>query len=90
MYHFFTSIPRLGTKNARKIISELKTKLGSIEELDLSGETCGETKKVLEALESWALSEKEAYAALKQLKTSTDCRRTATTSTEVLSKNSFV
>lgn len=63
---FFTSIPRLGTKNAQKIIIELKTKLGSIEELDLSQEH-GETKEILEALESMGFVKKEAYAALKQL-----------------------
>lgn len=64
---FFTSIPRLGRKNAQKIIIELKSKLGSLEDLDLSGEV-GETKEILEALESMGFAKKEAYAALKQLK----------------------
>src|SRR3990167_9251125 len=34
---FFTSVPRLGTKNAQKIIIELKGKMGSSQDLDLSG-----------------------------------------------------
>ena len=33
---FFTSIPRVGKKLAQKIIIELKTKLGSLKELNLS------------------------------------------------------
>lgn len=66
---FFTSISRLGKKNAQKIIIELKTKLGSLEDLDLSGEV-GETREILEALESMGFAKKEAYVALKQLKAS--------------------
>ncbi|MEK7543369.1 MAG: Holliday junction branch migration protein RuvA [Patescibacteria group bacterium] len=66
---FFTSIPRLGTKNAQKIIIELKSKLGSIEELDLNAEGHGETKEILEALESMGFAKKEAYTAIKQVKT---------------------
>lgn len=66
---FFTSIPRLGTKNAQKIIIELKSKLGSIEELDLNAEGHGETKEILEALESMGFAKKEAYTAIKQIKT---------------------
>src|SRR3990167_9962071 len=38
---FFKSVPRLGQKNAQKIIIELKNKYGSIAELDLSGEALG-------------------------------------------------
>lgn len=66
---FFTSIPRLGTKNAQKIIIELKSKLTSIEELDLNAEGHGETKEILEALESMGFAKKEAYTAIKQIKT---------------------
>lgn len=36
---FFTSIPRLGKKNAQKIIIELKSKLGDSIDLDLNGDT---------------------------------------------------
>lgn len=68
---FFTTIPRLGRKNAQKIIIELKTKLGSIEELDLSADDRGETKDITEALESMGFAKKEVLDAIKQLK-STD------------------
>lgn len=63
---FFTMIPRLGKKNAQKIIIELKTKLGSIEELDLTGEG-GETKDIMEALESMGFAKKEVLTAIKQV-----------------------
>ncbi|MBI3342558.1 Holliday junction branch migration protein RuvA [Candidatus Gottesmanbacteria bacterium] len=66
---FFTTIPRLGKKNAQKIIIELKTKLGSIEELDLAADERGETKDILEALESMGFEKKEALTAIKQIKT---------------------
>lgn len=66
---FFTTIPRLGKKNAQKIIIELKTKLGSIEELDLTADERGDTKDLLEALESMGFAKKEAIAAIQQIKT---------------------
>lgn len=68
---FFTTIPRLGKKNAQKIIIELKNKLGSVEELDLTAEETGETKDILEALESMGFARKEALEAIKHVK-STD------------------
>ena len=46
---FFTTIPRLGTKNAQKIIIELKSKLGSSQMLDLTGAESSETKQIVEA-----------------------------------------
>lgn len=64
---FFTTIPRLGKKNAQKIIIELKTKLGSIEELDLTADERGETKDILEALVSMGFAKKEALDAIKQV-----------------------
>jgi Holliday junction DNA helicase RuvA len=64
---FFTTIPRLGTKNAQKIIIELKSKLGSIRELDLSDESIGETKQVLEALLSMGFERKEAVRVFQKL-----------------------
>ncbi|MEK9143445.1 MAG: Holliday junction branch migration protein RuvA [Patescibacteria group bacterium] len=67
---FFTTIPRLGKKNAQKIIIELKTKLGSLEELDLSTDDHGQTRDVLEALESMGFGKTEAIEAIKQIKSS--------------------
>jgi holliday junction DNA helicase RuvA len=63
---FFTQIPRLGTKNAQKIIIELKSKLGSSKALDLSGET-GETKQLVEALGSMGFEKYEIRDVLKKL-----------------------
>ena len=64
---FFTSVPRLGTKNAQKIIIELRPKLGSLGLLDLTGET-GETKEIIEALKTFGFSTNEAKDALKSIK----------------------
>ncbi|OGH21391.1 MAG: Holliday junction DNA helicase RuvA [Candidatus Levybacteria bacterium RIFCSPLOWO2_01_FULL_38_13] len=64
---FFTAIPRLGTKNAQKLIIELKSKVGSLEELDLLQEGDGEAKEVLAVLKSFGFSSKEAGEALKNI-----------------------
>lgn len=64
---FFTSIPRLGRKNAQKIIIELKTKLGSLKDLELAVGEHGDTKDILEALESMGFAKKEIYEALKHV-----------------------
>lgn len=64
---FFTSVPRLGTKNAQKIIIELRPKLGSLGELDLTAES-GETKEIVDALKSFGFSASEAKEALKSIK----------------------
>ncbi len=60
---FFTAVPRLGTKNAQKIIIELKNKLGSLGELDLSGNGA-EDDEVMMALKTFGFSQKEAQEAL--------------------------
>lgn len=64
---FFTLIPRLGKKNAQKIIIELKPKLGDLEELDLSGERESETGELIEALKTMGFSSKEAYKSVRKL-----------------------
>jgi len=64
---FFTMIPRLGKKNAQKIIIELRTKLGSITELDLDADS-GETKQIRAALESMGFARGEIADALKNTK----------------------
>ena len=61
---FFTMIPRLGKKNAQKIIIELRTKLGSIAELDLTADN-SETKQIRDALESMGFARGEIMEALK-------------------------
>lgn len=60
---FFMGVPRLGRKNAQKIIIELKNKLGSGEELDLSDGTADE-KEIISVLTSMGFSEKEAKQAI--------------------------
>lgn len=61
---FFTTIPRLGTKNAQKIIIELKGKL------DLTGESSGETKPMTQALLSMGFRRHEIIEALGKMEAS--------------------
>jgi holliday junction DNA helicase RuvA len=63
---FFTEIPRLGTKNAQKIIIELKSKLGSSKNLNLSGDT-DETKQIIDALTTMGFDRHEIRATLVKL-----------------------
>lgn len=64
---FFMTVPRLGRKNAQKIIIELRSKLGSLADLDLTAEG-GETKEIIDALKSFGFSTSEAKDALKFIK----------------------
>ncbi|HSW88519.1 MAG TPA: Holliday junction branch migration protein RuvA [Candidatus Saccharimonadales bacterium] len=66
---FFASVPRLGKKNAQKIIIELKSKLGSLEDLDLSSPTLKADEEVIDALKGFGFSTKEALDALRSLDT---------------------
>jgi len=59
---FFSSVPRLGKKNAQKIIIELKSKIGSTQDLDLSEGT--DSMDVVTALKSFGFSQKEAEGAV--------------------------
>ena len=65
---FFSGVPRLGKKNAQKIIIELKSKLGSIEDLDLSKIDNKENSEVIAALKSFGFTSREALEALKNIK----------------------
>jgi Holliday junction DNA helicase RuvA len=65
---FFTSVPRLGTKNAQKIIIELKNKMGSSAELDLSGKDLLENAEVVQALKNFGFSVAEAQKAVREIK----------------------
>lgn len=64
---FFTNIQRIGKKNAQKIIIELKSKLGSLTELDLTGQTDSQTKEVTEALSRMGFKRNEVGEVLRQL-----------------------
>lgn len=63
---FFSAVPRLGKKNAQKIIIELKSKIGSTEDLDLS--EGADSMDVVTALKSFGYSQKEAEGALAAIK----------------------
>jgi Holliday junction DNA helicase RuvA len=65
---FFTSVPRLGTKNAQKIIIELKNKMGSSADLDLSGKDLLENAEVVQALKNFGFSVGEAQKAVREIK----------------------
>lgn len=62
---FFTTIPRLGRKNAQKIIIDLKNKLGSSHELNLN--SASETKQIIEALVSMGYHRKNIIDALTKI-----------------------
>jgi len=64
---FFMTIPRLGKKNAQKIIIELKSKLGSMKDLDLTESETSETKDIMDALTSMGFEKSEVLAAIKKL-----------------------
>lgn len=64
---FFSLVPRLGKKNAQKIIIELRPKLGSLGEFDLVGEAGSETQDVIAALTTMGFSTVEARSALGKL-----------------------
>lgn len=63
---FFTSIPRVGKKLAQKIIIELKTKLGSLKELNLST-LSPKAQDAMDALLSLGFEENAVAAALATL-----------------------
>ena len=65
---FFTNVPRLGKKNAQKIIIELKNKMGSLEDLDLTEEDQKINNEVVNALKNFGFSSKEAMDAAKTIK----------------------
>jgi len=64
---FFTSVPRLGKKNAQKLIIELKSKLGSLEDLDLSETADRQSSEVLSVLKSFGFTGVEAREAIKNI-----------------------
>ncbi len=59
---FFTQIPRLGKKNAQKIIIELKNKIGGIADLNLTSDE--PTQEVVLALQSMGYTQTEAQKAI--------------------------
>lgn len=64
---FFTSVPRLGKKNGQKIIIELKNKIGSTTDLDLSDSAGAEQSELIDALKAFGFSVSEAQDAIRAL-----------------------
>lgn len=60
---FFAGVPRLGTKNAQKIIIELKNKVGG-GELDLSGASNKGRSEITSALKTFGFTSKEINDAI--------------------------
>ncbi len=63
----FTGIPRLGKKNAQKIIIELKSKFKDNSSFDLNGMDSSENDEVMAALKNFGFSSKEISNALKNI-----------------------
>jgi holliday junction DNA helicase RuvA len=65
---FFKGVPRLGQKNAQKIIIELKNKFGGVGEIDLNGEDMSGNEEAVTALKSFGFTSKEIYDAIRAVK----------------------
>lgn len=66
---FFTSVPRLGKKNAQKIIIELKNKVGTLENIGSVTSTDSSTNEVMNALKSFGFSPREITDTLQTIDT---------------------
>jgi Holliday junction DNA helicase RuvA len=62
---YFTSIPRIGKKNAQKIIIELKNKVGGTNELDLAEEGSPMVQDIVEALTSMGFAKQDVLFQIK-------------------------
>lgn len=65
---FFTKVPRVGKKLAQKIIIDLRSKLGSLKELNLAPKSTKETE-LIEALESLGFDSVNSEQILEQIDT---------------------
>lgn len=63
----FSAVPRVGKKLAQKIIIELKSKLGSLQELELGGVTDPNQQEVVAALLSLGFEEQQVYRVIKEI-----------------------
>jgi holliday junction DNA helicase RuvA len=61
---FFTAIPRIGKKNAQKIIIELKNKVGGVTDVDLSGAAADSEREIIDALLSMGFVRNDITRAL--------------------------
>lgn len=65
---FFTSVPRVGKKMAQKIIIELTSKIGSVQELDLTP-LSPKNQDLVDALTSLGFSEQDIRTVMKEVDT---------------------
>lgn len=65
---FFKGVPRLGQKNAQKIIIELKNKLGGDGEINLNGEETEDSEEAISALRNFGFTTKEILDAIRSVK----------------------
>ena len=63
----FSTVPRVGKKLAQKIIIELKSKLGSLQELELGGVTDPNQQEVVAALLSLGFEEQQIYRVVREI-----------------------
>ncbi len=63
---FFTAVPRLGKKNAQKIIIELRNKF-TADEISITDFISTDHQEVIEALQTFGYSTKEITTALKNI-----------------------
>jgi holliday junction DNA helicase RuvA len=64
---FFTQIKGVGKKAAQKIIIELKSKVGSLQEIDLSGEDSSQSQTLIEALQSFGFKRRDFLPIIKDI-----------------------
>lgn len=64
---FFITVPRLGKKNAQKIIIELRSKLSKFDDINLAEES-SDSKEIIDALKTFGFSHIEARDAYKSIK----------------------
>lgn len=65
--NYFLQVPRIGRKNAQRIIVELREKIGALEEIDLTFAQSQENKDIIEALLSFGFTKKEIKEILAKL-----------------------
>ncbi len=64
---FFLKVPRVGRKNAQRIIVDLRSKVGALGEIDLTFAQKEENKQLVLALESFGFKRDEIEKVLRQL-----------------------
>ena len=82
---FFTAVPGIGKKGAQKIIIDLKNKVGSVSDLDLSGEE--QVDELVEALVGMGFDAGKASSTLAEIDVTMDEQLRLKMAIKKLSKN---